>query len=90
MIGITLGALLQSSCSSTSNLIGDHLPEWAGGLPADVPPRRGTPGFDTYMRQVDGEPGQAANAPPAQAPAAATAAAPPPRAPNDRAAQPIH
>jgi hypothetical protein len=90
MIGITLGGLLLSSCSTTGNAIGDHLPAWAGGLPADAPPRRGEPGYDAYMRQVDGEQGQPANAPPGQAPNAAATAGPPTRPPRAQADQPIH
>jgi hypothetical protein len=88
MIGITLGSLLLSSCGSTSSFIGDHLPEWAGGLPADAPPRRGEPGYQTYMQQVDGDQNAPANAtsPPPPAPAAANP--PPPKAPG-RVNQPV-
>ena len=31
--------------------VGDVLPRWAGGLPPDVPPRRGTPQYDEYMKE---------------------------------------
>jgi hypothetical protein len=34
-----------------SNGIGDYIPQWAGGLPPDVPPRRGTPQYDEYMKE---------------------------------------
>jgi hypothetical protein len=91
MIGIVLGSLLLTSCGSTGRFIGDTLPAWAGGLPADAPPRRGTPGYQDYMRQVDGDQGQAANAPPGQAPT------PPASAPSDsppsarqQNGQPVH
>jgi hypothetical protein len=30
---------------------GDYIPQWAGGLPPDVPPRRGTPQYDEYMKE---------------------------------------
>jgi hypothetical protein len=88
VIGITMGGLLLSSCGSTSSFIGDHLPEWAGGLPADAPPRRGEPGYQTYMQQVDGDQNAPANAasPPQQAPT--TANSPPPKAPG-RNNQPV-
>ena len=31
--------------------VSDTLPQWAGGLPADAPPRRGTPEYDEYMKE---------------------------------------
>ena len=30
--------------------MGDYIPQWAGGLPADVPPRPGTPQYDAWMK----------------------------------------
>ena len=29
---------------------GDYIPQWAGGLPADAPPRPGSPQYDAYMK----------------------------------------
>jgi hypothetical protein len=29
----------------------DYVPQWAGGLPADAPPRPGTPQYDAYMKE---------------------------------------
>ncbi|MEK9284022.1 hypothetical protein MTR72_31030 [Bradyrhizobium sp. ISRA442] len=31
--------------------MGDYIPQWAGGLPADAPPRPGTPQYDAYMKE---------------------------------------
>lgn len=31
--------------------MGDTIPQWAGGLPADAPPRPGTPQYDAYMKE---------------------------------------
>lgn len=31
--------------------MGDYVPQWAGGLPADAPPRPGTPQYDAYMKE---------------------------------------
>jgi hypothetical protein len=31
--------------------MGDYIPQWAGGLPADAPPRPGTPQYDAYMQE---------------------------------------
>jgi hypothetical protein len=29
----------------------DYIPAWAGGLPADAPPRPGTPKYDEWMKE---------------------------------------
>jgi hypothetical protein len=31
--------------------MGDYVPRWAGGLPADAPPRPGTPQYDAWMKE---------------------------------------
>jgi len=31
--------------------MGDYVPQWAGGLPADAPPRPGTAKYDKFMRE---------------------------------------
>lgn len=31
--------------------VSDAIPAWAGGLPADAPPRPGTAKYDEYMRE---------------------------------------
>jgi hypothetical protein len=52
LVGATAGG-----CSSInekmSGTVADTLPTWAGGLPRDVPPRRGTPEYDAYMRDQE-------------------------------------
>lgn len=30
--------------------MGDYVPAWAGGLPADAPPRHGTAQYDAWMK----------------------------------------
>ncbi|MGY8667148.1 hypothetical protein Q3C01_32995 [Bradyrhizobium sp. UFLA05-109] len=34
-----------------SSGMGDYVPHWAGGLPADAPPRPGTPQYDAWMKE---------------------------------------
>jgi len=34
-----------------SAAMGDYIPQWAGGLPADAPPRPGTAKYDEFMRE---------------------------------------
>jgi hypothetical protein len=33
--------------------MGDYVPQWAGGLPANAPPRPGTAKYDAYMREQE-------------------------------------
>lgn len=51
---ITLGTEL-ASCGSINDKLsagmGDYVPQWAGGLPADAPPRPGTAQYDAWMRE---------------------------------------
>jgi hypothetical protein len=50
----TLAAGL-SGCGTVNEKLsagmGDYIPQWAGGLPADAPPRPGTPQYDAYLRE---------------------------------------
>ena len=56
-------AFLCLSCLSLSSCAGDRsvgeriadMPPWMGGLPADTPPRRGTPEYDAWMAARDQE-----------------------------------
>jgi hypothetical protein len=34
-----------------SAAMGDYVPRWAGGLPADAPPRPGTAKYDEWMKE---------------------------------------
>ena len=40
-----------TSCASVSPLVADNVPLWLGGMPKDVPPRRGTPEYDEWMKK---------------------------------------
>jgi hypothetical protein len=33
--------------------LADYLPQWAGGLPADAPPRPGTAKYDEYRKEQE-------------------------------------
>jgi len=48
---------IAAGCSSINDRMGpaiaDTLPAWAGGLPKDAPPRKGTPEYDAYMREQE-------------------------------------
>jgi hypothetical protein len=54
---LTLVALAAglSGCGTVNEKLsagmGDYVPQWAGGLPADAPPRPGTPQYDAYLKE---------------------------------------
>lgn len=55
--GVTalLLAAALSGCGSINQgmtaAMGDYVPQWAGGLPADAPPRPGTAKYDAWMKE---------------------------------------
>ena len=56
-VGIIRSLLLLSavsmltSCAPVSAVVADNMPMFLGGLPKDVPPRRGTPEYDAWMKK---------------------------------------
>ncbi|WP_305322626.1 hypothetical protein [Bradyrhizobium sp.] len=48
LLGLT-GLLLPSCAGKTAGERMADLPQWMGGMPAGVPPRRGTPEYDAWM-----------------------------------------
>ena len=54
-IALTLLACGLGGCASINEKLADGLadtiPPWAGGLPADAPPRPGTAKYDAYMQE---------------------------------------
>ena len=75
MIALALAGASVGGCSSINERMGpaisDNLPAWAGGLPKDAPPRRGTPEYDAFMQERERK--RLEPAPPANANAAAPA-----------------
>lgn len=66
-------------CSSFSSYVSDRWPTWAGGMPADVPPRPGAPGYEEFISHQGAKDeaaaataAAAANAKPGAAPAITT------------------
>jgi hypothetical protein len=49
---------LLSACGTMNSWLarnmGESVPNWAGGLPADAPPRPGTAQYEEYRRQLEG------------------------------------
>jgi hypothetical protein len=46
---LVLSSLCLGSCASVSATVSDHWPTWAGGMPKDVPPRPGAPGYEEFL-----------------------------------------
>jgi len=67
--GLTLGSCAGgASEDGFSAYVADHWPHWAGGMPSDVPPRPGAPGYQQFVAhgQADQDalpPASGANAP---------------------------
>ena len=55
LIGLLLAASTLGGCGTINEKLaagaGDLLPVWAGGEPADVPPRPGTAKYDEFMKE---------------------------------------
>jgi hypothetical protein len=55
LLAALLAAGALSGCGTInekmSATMGDYVPQWAGGLPADAPPRPGTAKYDEFMRE---------------------------------------
>jgi len=55
IVAISLAGSALSGCGTINEKLsagmGDYVPHWVGGLPADAPPRPGTPQYDTWMKE---------------------------------------
>ena len=55
LIAITIQACSLAGCGTINERVAagvsDVIPAWAGGLPADAPPRPGTAKYDEFMRE---------------------------------------
>jgi pantoate kinase len=55
MTVLALAAPALAGCSSINEKVGagmgDMIPQWAGGLPANAPPRPGTAEYDRFMQE---------------------------------------
>src|ERR1700689_5825106 len=72
LLAVAPPAGVLSGCSSINTSLagtGEALPAWLGGMPSDVPPRRGTPEYDAFMKEQERK--RLEPAPPKQDPAQA-------------------
>jgi hypothetical protein len=55
LIALALAACGLSGCGTVNGYLAsgmsDYLPQWAGGLPPDAPPRPGTAKYEEFMRE---------------------------------------
>jgi hypothetical protein len=50
LLGASLGGCASMNERASAGL-GDYIPQWAGGLPPDAPPRPGTAKYDEWMKE---------------------------------------
>ncbi|MFZ0424186.1 MAG: hypothetical protein WAL80_15015 [Xanthobacteraceae bacterium] len=48
-LGPALGSCGGASSGGFTSYVADHWPRWAGGMPDDVPPRPGAPGYNEFI-----------------------------------------
>jgi hypothetical protein len=48
-LGPSLGSCGGASSGGFTGYVADHWPRWAGGMPDDVPPRPGAPGYNEFV-----------------------------------------
>ncbi|SHL51483.1 hypothetical protein SAMN05444159_6081 [Bradyrhizobium lablabi] len=55
IVAISFAGFALSGCSTINaklaDGLGDYVPQWAGGLPADAPPRPGTAKYEEFMKE---------------------------------------
>ena len=55
VLAVALPACSLGACGTINeklaNGMGDYMPHWLGGLPADAPPRPGTAKYEEFMRE---------------------------------------
>jgi hypothetical protein len=95
IVALALAGFALGGCSAINEKLsagmGDYIPQWAGGLPPGVPPRRGTPEYDEYMKERERkrlEPAVAADGTKPASPSSPSSASP--SASNAQALEPVH
>lgn len=57
MVGAVVMLSALTGCGSINSALttgmADYVPQWAGGLPPDAPPRPGTARYDAYMQEQE-------------------------------------
>jgi hypothetical protein len=97
LLGVCLAL---GGCSSFAGFVSDTWPTWAGGMPKDVPPRPGAPGYEEFIahqQRQDAAAGGAAaqgaaaqgGAPVSGAPGTTATVAPAAAPPNTATVQPM-
>jgi hypothetical protein len=55
LLALVVPACTLSACGTINaklaDGLGDYIPQWLGGLPADAPPRPGTAKYDEFMQE---------------------------------------
>jgi len=83
-----LGSCGGASENGFSAYVADHWPHWAGGMPSDVPPRPGAPGYNEFIAHGQADQATMQSAAPAAKSVAANAKPQPAPAPSAAPAAP--
>jgi hypothetical protein len=55
IVALSLAAFAVSGCGTINaklaDGLGEYIPQWAGGLPPDAPPRPGTAKYEEFMKE---------------------------------------
>jgi len=55
IVALAVAGVALAGCGTINEKLsagmGDYIPQWAGGLPADAPPRPGTAKYDEMMKE---------------------------------------
>jgi hypothetical protein len=55
LVALVMAACSLSGCGTINGYLAsgmsDYIPQWAGGLPRDAPPRPGTAKYDEFMKE---------------------------------------
>ena len=55
-VAVLIAGLALGGCTGMSGgMMGDVMPQWAGGTPKDMPPRPGTPEYEAFRQKLDAE-----------------------------------
>ena len=94
LVALALAGFALGGCASVNEKLsagmGDYIPQWLGGLPPDVPPRRGTPEYDEYMKERERKRLEPAVAADGAKPASPSSASPSASNASAQALDPVH
>lgn len=95
ILALALAGFALAGCGTINEKLsagmGDYIPQWAGGIPADAPPRPGTAKYDEYMKERERLRALPASERPGASPSGDSSSAPSPSGqPSSSGLDPVH